>query len=176
MRDAMSARLRSIMARVALLAGIGLPLSAIGQPQAADDQNNAEFAKYVVVQSIVLSLKHGGRFEDPATGELVSNAASLGISVLARSRAKSSPEHLAGLLAYSLDGVIGEEHTCAVLMKGKAMISHLFKAQKDGLVECRKTAEIRGVAPSALCTSTDKLARDVTLIVAAIRDGDRCKH
>jgi hypothetical protein len=126
------------MARVALLAGIGIPLSAIGQPQAADDQNYAEFAHYVVVQSLALSRKHDGRFDDPATSELVSNAASLGIGALARSRAKSSPKHLAGLLAYSLDGAVGEEHTCAVLMKGKAMIPHLFKAQKDGLVECRK--------------------------------------
>jgi len=113
-----------------------------------------------------------------ATQLLVQNMPFLALIILENSRLSNSNNLLAKASALRLDGALSEEYTCAILRRGKSILSAMKQLRatlKDASLSCEKDARRLHVDPPLVCAEPSIVARRVDALITALGKGRRCK-
>lgn len=144
--------------------------------------NTSDRINYFAYDSIVFAIDSMSNaefdnFPEP-TKYLIQNTPSLVIRILDCDPTLESSKLIIKCSALRLDGSLAEEHTCAILKRGRKILSYLKKYKatlKDMRQLCEKDARRLNVNPSSVCAEEYAVARRVDALIHALEKGRSCE-
>lgn len=111
--------------------------------------------------------------------DLSSHATAYGeltIMFLDRASSAEASRALAYLTLITLDGVVGEDHGCAILNKGHKVLPYLSQAQKTRQEGRCEEPEAKTKLHADVCKSKENVDRDIKLFKEKIKSGINCSE
>lgn len=175
MRNTIANKLAVVLGLTLIWQAVGPALAGSPSKPRIEYEDTWAYERFIRSYSIIHSLIKQESLPPEVEGAL-SASLEMTIILLDRSTSAASARALAYMNLLKVDGAVAEDQTCAVLRKGKSIISYLEQAKATRTQGRCVMQEVNIKSDQVFCADPEYALRRIENQISTIRSGETCKR